>query len=207
MVTASSAPPVMLQSGDRMTRIEFHRRYCELPDIRAQLIEGVVYLSSPLRANFHGDQHALVLAWLGVYWEANPETVRVSDNASVFLDADNEPQPDASLRYIRGQTSLTEGGYIAGAPELIVEVAASSVSIDLHDKLNAYRRNGVREYIVWRVLDQAIDWFRLHEGAFDRVEPDEQGLIGSEAFPGLRLNVAAMLAEDVAGVLKTQRDG
>ncbi len=196
----------MLQSGDRMTRVEFHRRYSQLPDIRAELIEGVVYLSSPLRANLHGDQHALVLGWLTQYWEQHPDTVRVSDNASVFLDADNEPQPDASLRYIGGQTSLTEGGYIEGAPELIVEVAASSVSIDLHDKLNAYRRNGVQEYIVWRVLDQSIDWFRLREGAFERVEPDAQGLIASTVFPGLRLNVPAMVAEDVATVLKTQRE-
>lgn len=205
MVTASRSTPVLLQNGDRMTRVEFHRRYSELPDIRAELIEGVVYLSSPLRANFHGDQHALVMGWLTQYWEQHPDAVRVSDNATVFLDADNEPQPDASLRYVSGQTTLSEGGYIEGAPELVVEVAASSVSIDLHDKLNAYRRNGVREYIVWRVLDQALDWFHLHEGAFERVEPDASGLIESDVFPGLRLNVAAMVAEDVAAVLRTQR--
>jgi Uma2 family endonuclease len=81
------------------------------------------------------------------------------------------------------------------------------VAIDVHDKLNAYRRNGVREYVVWRVLDHAIDWFRLREGAFERVEPDAEGLIASETFPGLRLNVPAMIGEDIAGVLKTQREG
>jgi Uma2 family endonuclease len=205
MVTASRSTPVLLQNGDRMTRVEFHRRYSELPDIRAELIEGVVYLSSPLRAREHGKPHALVMAWVGAYWEEHADECEALDNATLFLDTDNEVQPDAALRRLSGQSRLTSTGYIEGAPELVVEVAASSVSIDLHDKLNAYRRNGVREYIVWRVLDQALDWFRLREGAFERVEPDAGGLIASEAFPGLVLNVPAMVAEDVATVLKTQR--
>ena len=92
-------------------------------------------------------------------------------------------------------------GHLGGAPQLVVEIAASSVSYDLHDKKEAYRRNQVREYIVWRVLDQAIDWFRLEAGEYARVEPDERGVIESTTFPGLRLNVPKMLTGDLAGVL------
>lgn len=190
-----------------MTRVEFHRLYLQLPDVRAELIEGVVYVASPLRAELHGDPHALVMAWLGAYWEQHPDSVRVSDNATVILDNLNEPQPDASLRYRKGQAPVNKKGYIEGAPELLFEVSASSVSIDLHDKLTAYERNGVQEYVVWRVMDQAIDWFRLREGTFKKIEPSVSGIIESEAFPGLRLNVPAMIAEDVARVMATQRSG
>jgi Uma2 family endonuclease len=111
-------------------------------------------------------------------------------------------QPDACLwREEPGGPRLSEDDYIEGAPQLVVEVAASSASYDLHDKLRAYRRNGVREYVVWRVLDRAIDWFRLRAGEYARVEPDARGVIESEVFVGLRLNVAKMLAGDAAGVL------
>src|SRR5205809_705119 len=108
--------PVALESGDRLTRAEFHSRYCARPDIK----------------------------------KAEPGGPRLNDEDSV-----------------------------EGAPQLVVEVAASSVSYDLHDKMNAYRRNGVGEYIVWRVLDGAIDWFRWVEGEYVPVEPDAGGIIES----------------------------
>ncbi len=189
----ASVPP--LESGDHLTRVEFHRRYCAHPEIKkAELIEGVVYEASPTRVSVHGVQHARVMTWLGAYSARHPELL-LADNATVFLDADNEPQPDALLcRLEGGDPRLTEKGYLEGAPQLVVEVAASSASYDLHEKLRAYRRNGVQEYIVWRVLDGAIDWFRPHEGAYRRVEPDTEGFIESMVFPGLRLQVERMLA-------------
>jgi Uma2 family endonuclease len=192
----------VLESGDRLTREEFHRRYCERPDIKkAELVEGVVYVASPVRANAHGQPHAQVVGWLYTY-QAKTPGIWLEDNTTVRLDANNEVQPDACLwREEPGGPRLTEDGYIEGAPQLVVEVAASSASYDLHDKLGAYRRNGVREYVVWRTLDRAIDWFRLRAGEYVRVEPDERGVIESEAFPGLRLDVAKMLAGDAAGVL------
>jgi Uma2 family endonuclease len=87
----------------------------------------------------------------------------------------------------------------------VVEIAASSASYDLHDKKEAYRRNGVREYVVWRVLDEAVDWLRLEDGAYVRVEPSARGLIESATFPGLRLNVPKLLAGDLAAVLRAVR--
>jgi Uma2 family endonuclease len=194
-VPTSSVPT--LESGDRLTREEFHRRYCERPDIkRAELVEGVVYVASPLRSDVHGMPHADIVVWLGTYRSMTPG-VYLSDNATVQLDDKNEVQPDAILwREEPGGARLTEKGYVEGAPQLVVEVAASSASYDLHDKLGAYRRTGVREYVVWRTLDRAIDWLRLRAGEYVRVEPDERGLIESEVFPGLRLDVAKMLAGD-----------
>jgi Uma2 family endonuclease len=191
-----------LESGDRLSREEFHQRYLERPDIKkAELVEGVVYVASPVRADVHGEPNGFMTVWIGSYRARHPE-LRFGENATVRLDNRNEVQPDVYLlREVPGGPRIGEDGYIEGAPQLVVEIAASSVSYDLHDKKEAYRRNQVREYVVWRVLNQAIDWFRLEAGEYVRVEPDERGVIESTTFPGLRLNVAKMLDGDLAGVL------
>jgi hypothetical protein len=89
-------PP--LESGDRLTRPEFERRYQLMPHIKkAELIEGVVYVASPVRMANHGRPHAQIVGWLMVYSAATPG-VDLADNATVRLDIDNEPQPDALLR-------------------------------------------------------------------------------------------------------------
>jgi len=198
-----------LETGDRLTRAEFERRYQAMPHVKkAELIEGVVYMPSPVRLR-HAEAHGQVLVWLGVYAAATPG-VRLADNASLRLDLDNEVQPDALLRLdpaLGGRSYVSEDGYLEGVPELIVEVASSSASYDLHDKLRVYRRNGVPEYLVWRVDDDALDWFRLREGRYVPVEPDGEGVIRSEGFPGLHLRVEALLKGDLATLLATLRQG
>ena len=206
-MTETLQRPVMLESGDRLTRAEFHRRYCARPDIKkAELVEGVVYVASPTRFTVHGRQHGLAAGWLFAYAAVTPG-VEVGDNATVFLDGDNEVQPDVCLFRVApvGSARLTDDGYIEGAPELVMEVAASSASYDLHDKLRAYLRSGVQEYIVWRVLDAQIDWFRLRAGDYVRLQPDARDVIASEDFPRLRLHVPAILAGDRAAVLAALR--
>ncbi len=81
----------------------------------------------------------------------------------------------------------------------------SSASYDLHDKMEAYRRAGVEEYIVWQVLEERIDWFRLRAGRYERLSHDAHGIIASEVFPGLRLDIRAMLAGVRAAVLAALR--
>ena len=200
-MTLATTKPLPLHSGDRLTRAEFHRRYLASPTTRkAELVEGVVYVTSPVSAR-HAEPHGWMIGWLVAFKARHPD-IRLHDNATVYLDADNEVQPDACLwREEPGGPRLNDDGYIEGAPQLVVEVAVSSASYDLHDKLHAYRRNRVREYVVWRVEDEVIDWFRWREGAYERVEPDERGVIESETFLGLRLHVAKLLAGDLAGVL------
>lgn len=202
MATRTDAP-VFLESGDCMTREEFHRRYLACPDIKkAELIDGVVYVPSPVRFDRHSQPHFLVVGWLAMYVALTPDAQPGGDNATVFLDGGHEVQPDAFLwRPEAGGAYLNADGYLVGAPQLIVEVAASSVSYDLHQKKEAYRSNGVAEYVVWRVLDGAIDWFRLQDGQYVRIEPDAEGMIESAQFPGLRLHVPSLLAGNLAAVL------
>jgi Uma2 family endonuclease len=193
-----------LDSGARMTRFEFERRYeASPPKLKAELIEGVVYVASPVSLS-HGDEHFRLISWLGIYTARHPD-VAGSDNATIRLDLDNEPQPDAHLRYRASTQNRLVENYLEGPPELIVEIAVTSHSIDLHDKLAAYRRNGVQEYLVWRVHDRAIDWFVLKEGEYGRLIADERGVIHSTVFPGLRLAVQALIDGDMVTVLDEQQ--
>jgi Uma2 family endonuclease len=207
--TCDGAVPA-LENGDRLTRAEFERRYEAMPHLKkAELIEGVVYVPSPVRHRQHGSPHTHLIGWLFQY-AAHTPGVEVGDNSSVRLDLDNEPQPDA-LFFIDptcgGRVRISGDGIIEGAPELVAEVASSSVSYDLHAKLHVYRRNAVSEYIVWRVLEQAVDWFVLRDGHYERMPLDAQGLLRSEVFPGLWLDPAALLRGDLATVLAVVQQG
>ena len=149
------------------------------------------------------------MTWIGFYAAGTPG-VEFGDNGSIRLDLDNEPQPDAYLMIDSrhgGRARISDDDYIEGAPELIAEISASSVSFDLGRKLHVYRRNGVREYLVWRVQDQAIDWFVLREGQYERMTPGADGLLRSEVFPGLWLDASALLRGDLATVLARAQDG
>ncbi len=198
-------PP--LENGDHLTRAEFERRYAAMPHVKkAELIEGVVYMGSPVSLR-HSRPHAIVMGWLTTYSADTPGT-EVVDNTTIRLDNDNEPQPDASLLIqpqFGGQVTFDEDDYVDGAPELIVETAASTASYDLREKLVAYRRNRVLEYVVWRVDDRLIDWFVWNEGRYDRLEPSEDGTYRSRVFPGLTLNVPAAIDCDLKAVIDTQR--
>jgi hypothetical protein len=200
-------PP--LENGDHLDRIEFERRYNAMPHVKkAELIEGVVFMPSPVSFESHGEQHAHLMLWLGTYRAHTPGT-RVADNATVRLDMDNEPQPDALLliEHGRGGRTTITGGYVTGGPELACEVSASTVSIDSNAKLRAYRRNGVCEYLLWRVRDGAIDWFVLRGGQYVQLPADADGIVRSEVFPGLWLDVPALLRDDLPRVLAVLQQG
>jgi Uma2 family endonuclease len=199
-----------LENGDRLSRAEFERRYHLMPELKkAELIEGVVYVASPLRYNRHGRPHSAIMGWLAVYVAATPG-VELADNTTVRLDLDNEPQPDALLRLDEacgGRSQISEDDYVEGAPELIVEIAGSSASYDLHDKLHAYRRNGVREYLVWLVQETEFRWYVLEEGEYRQRQSDSFGVSSSPFFPGLRLDVRALLRGEMQQVLTVLQEG
>jgi len=195
-VTRVSTP--VLVEGEHLDQPEFHRRYEAMPPgIKAELIDGVVYMPSPLGFD-HGDSHTATVYWLGHYESETPGT-QASDNATIILGRRSEPQPDASLRIrpeFGGRTSH-DGGYIRGAPELIVEVAKSSRYIDLGPKLGDYDRAGVPEYVVRALDPDDLLWFRRVDGSLARVSPYEDGIYRSEVFPGLWLDPLALFSGDL----------
>lgn len=193
--TEMDIPP--LENGDHLNQKTFHERYEAMPEgTRAELIGGIVYMSSPLKRP-HGKMHMRVSRWLLEYEEATPGTEGF-DNATIILGEESEPQPDLCLLIAhaeRGQTS-EEDEYIVGAPELIIEIASSTESIDLHRKRRDYEKAGVREYVVVLVRQARVSWFISRNRQFEELPLGADGIYRSEVFPGLWLDPAALLRLD-----------
>ena len=206
-LTVPHLPPV--EAGDHLNQATFHARYEAMPsDFCAELIGGVVFVPSPLRLE-HGVSHALVMGGLTHYWIATPGT-QVWDNTTAILGDDSEPQPGAALIIepgSGGQTSISEDGYATGPPELIVEVASSSESIDLHRKRRDYEQTGVLEYVVVVLRQGVVRWFVLQDGTYREVEADARGMFKSTAFPGLWLDAPALLQLDGLQVMAMLQQG
>ena len=195
----SDAPP--LQAGDVLSRAEFERRWDRHPEIKkAELIDGTVYLEMTVSLK-HGEAHGRLMTILGPY-AARTSNVQVLIDATVRLGAD-DLQPDVTLRRIDGGGSrVSSDGCVEGPPEFCTEVAVCSASYDLHQKKDAYRRGRVPEYLVWQVFEQRIDWWALDGEDYVALEPDANGIVESRVFPGLRLDVAALLAGEMSRALE-----
>ena len=206
MSVITSIPPLV--EGERLSREEFERRYRAMPLVKkAELIDGVVHMPSPVSQEGHGGPHFDVITWLGVYRALTPG-ISGGDNSSLRLAMDNEPQPDVSLfiHPLRGGQVRIEEGYIVGGPELVVEIAGTSAGVDRGTKWRLYQRHGVREYVIWLVEEGVVEWHILREGRYHLLAPVE-GLLRSEVFAGLWLDVAALVRGDLARVLSVVQQG
>lgn len=198
------SPP--LQNGDRLTAAEFHRRYKQHPEIKkAELVDGVVYMGSPVYAA-HGELHLSINFWIGMYLTKTPG-IRAADNLSVRLDNEDEVQPDVCVWSNAGTAQLTDQGMLIGAPDLVVEVAASSASYDLHQKLRVYQRSGVREYLVLLAYEAETRWYHLDEGVFHLLAVDGEGILRSRIFPGLWLRPSDLWGGDLAAIQALVQQG
>lgn len=187
-----SAGTFDLRDGVRMSRARFHRLYSLAPEkTRAELIGGVVHMASPLKYE-HGEIH-FSLGWLFCYYVGLTPGVGTSDNATVQLGDDSEPQPDGLLRILSefgGQSTISDDGYVEGPPELLAEIALSSLHLDLHAKRDEYSRNGVQEYLVLDLRDNRLHWFDLKENL--ELQPDADGIYRIQTFPGLWIDADAV---------------
>jgi Uma2 family endonuclease len=173
------------------------------PPLENGLIDGIVYMGSPVRAKQHGIPEAFIHLWLGAYRIATPG-VEHATNSTVRLGLTDVAQPDGILRIDEdhgGASYLDEEGYIVRGPELVVEIAASSSNLDFWAKRDAYRRGGVQEYLLWRTEDREVDWWILEAGEY-RELPAAKGLLKSRTLPGLWLDRGALIAEDHARVMR-----
>jgi Uma2 family endonuclease len=199
--------PVELYTGDRMTQAEFHRLYEQTPeDFRAELIGGIVYVSSPLKLR-HGTNH-LPLGTLFFAYQGHTPGVECGDNTTVQLGELSEPQPDLYLRILPehgGQSRTTKDDYLAGAPELVAEIAHSSRAIDLHAKMLDYARYGVREYLVVCLREGQMRWFDLPSD--EELQADADGVLRVKVFPGLWVHAEALLAKDYGRLMATLQQG
>lgn len=181
-----------------------------MPDVKkAELVNGVVHIPSPVSIDAHGEQHFHFMGWLFTY-RAHTPGVQGGDNATLKLPIGmNQPQADACLRIkpeYGGQSSMKDG-YVLGGVELAGEISASTVSFDLNEKLAAYEANSVLEYVVWRVEDSEIDWFFLKAGVYHPMPLTKHGIYKSKVFPGLWLDSRAMIDGDLLKVLEVVQQG
>jgi Uma2 family endonuclease len=199
-------PP--LEAGDHLDQTTFHERYCAMPEnFRAELIEGMVIVPSPLRID-HGETHTAFQALLYGYKVATPGTNAV-DNVATILGEESEPQPDGAL-YVRpefGGQSQNVDGYVVGSPELLGEISSSSQAYDLHSKYRDYERSGVLEYVVILLREQSVRWFARRDDRFEPLTPDSSGVFRSQVFPGLWLDSAALFRDDGATLMETLQLG
>ena len=186
-----------LAAGQQMSRAEFHERYKEAPPhLKFHLIGGVVYMASPV-SPAHSFDCGLAGSWLGYYAFRTPG-VRIGHDGTLVLSDESEVQPDLMLLIDprRGGQTRIEGGYIAGCPELIIEVARSSRAVDLGPKLDEYEKAGALEYVVFTIDPDDIYWHARQEGKLVRIAPDADGLYRSVVFLGLWLDPIAWHADD-----------
>jgi Uma2 family endonuclease len=196
-----------LVEGQRLSRDEFLRRYEALPHLKkAELIGGIVRMPSPVSRD-HGTRDSRLRTWLGVYAAYTPGCEAAA--GSTWLMLEDAPQPDSDLRLLPecGGASRTQGRYVAGAPEVLTEVSLSSAAIDLTEKKKLYREAGVREYIVFLVAQSKLRWYRLAGNNYKMFAVPADGILRSQVFPGLWLDVGALLAGDMAGVLDVLHEG
>jgi Uma2 family endonuclease len=205
---ATRIPP--LSNGDRMNFDEFCRRWDATPNIKhAELINGRVYMNPPVNWDHHRLPTARILGWLAHY-EMETPGLELATDASVYLGPEDCVQPDAALRIqdkFGGSSQKQADGSLSGPPELIVEVAASSVAYDLHEKKDLYAANGVAEYLVWLVYDRRVVWFRLHTGVYEELPIERDGRIQSQVFPGLWLDSKSLLNDQKSKISAMLRRG
>jgi Uma2 family endonuclease len=200
-----------LVTGDRMSLEEFLCLWEELPDLKnAELIDGVVYVPSPLRLD-HTDRDSRIIWWLKQYEDATPGC-HSGNNVTWFM-LGSAPQPDAFLRILpeHGGQSLKEKRkekhYATGAPELAVEICLTSTEIDFGAKLRLYQRAGVREYITIEDFHNRLVWRLLENGVYVDQPVPADGIYRSHIFPGLWLDIAAFWADDGPKMLAALNTG
>jgi Uma2 family endonuclease len=195
-----------LEPGAQIDQPTFHARYQAMPShVKAELIDGVVFMSSPV-GKLHSRYQIKLASWLDAYEVATPG-VESLDNATHILGDKSEPQPDFCLRIIGGQTRETEDGYIEGAPELVIEVAVSTESIDLNRKRNDYDRHGVREYIVVAARERRVVAYVRRAARLVEQSMRQDAIHKSPQFPGLWLDSYALFRLDSAQMHKTLEQG
>ena len=180
-----------------------------MPEIKkAELIQSKVYMGSPVSSTRHAEPDNLIQGLL-FYYAQSVQGVIAATNATVRLGPDDVIQPDALLRKTPeagGRCRPDPKGCLVGPPELVVEIAATSASIDLHEKRDSCRRSGVQEYLVWETGGAVFHWWQLVEDDYVPIE-EAGGILGSVVFPGLRLHVPSLLARDARRALRELASG
>jgi Uma2 family endonuclease len=155
-------------------------------DQKADLIDGVIYMSSPEST----DANTLFvwLIWLISGFVEERELGEVFGSRVAFrLDEPQGPEPD--IAFVRtDRLHLVQRGFVDGPPDLAIEIVSpESVERDYVRKREQYRQAGVPEYWIVDEREQRIVLLRRSaSGAYREVKP-RKGVLHSKALPGFWL--------------------
>jgi Uma2 family endonuclease len=170
----------LLASGDRLSQAEFHRRYLQYPEsIRFELINGTVYRASPQRIP-HGKYTSRLASVLSFYEMQTPGVENTVDS-TVILGDKSEPR------------------------QMVIEIAHSTVAIDLHEKKSDYEQAQIGEYVVICVEEKKVYWFDSVSRRTKKLPSD--GVLRSRMFPGLWIDCPALFAYDTRRLIRVLNKG
>ena len=219
---ATGVPP--LRDGDRLDIDEFLRRYAADKVVySAELLQGIVHITRwrethdgeettvpPISAEGHSEPHASLITWFGNFAAATPGLKALSPITTILPSQTTGLEPDAVLRILPshgGAATVGADKFLHGAPEMLAEISFTSGARDFGKKFDAYQADEVPEYLVWRTAEKEVHWFALKRKKYVALQPHADGTLRSEVFPGLWLDVPALLAGDLAKVLATLQQG
>lgn len=155
-------------------------------DCKADVIDGVVYLSPPQTIEENDLVSWLCIA-LGTFVEELHLGLVTINKVAYRLDDANGPEPDVA--FIRAQRGdVIRRAYVDGPPDLAVEIVSpESVDRDYELKRRLYERFGVGEYWIIDPDESTALFLILESGAY--VEASLDGTIfHSRVLPGLTLD-------------------
>ena len=197
----------LLSPGDHMTLEEFLDRWNQMPDLkRAELIEGTVYMPSPVSLR-HMSLDSRVQGLCSLY-AMQTRGLQAGTNGTWLMAKSSAPQPDCSICILPefGGRLTVKDGLASGTPEFVAEVCHSSRAYDLGPKLALYQSAGVDEYLAVLVEGRRFEWRVLVNGSYELLTPDA-GVYRSRTLPGLWIDSTAFWNDDSPVLLQTLEQG
>ena len=140
----------------RFTRVEYEYLVEEgviAPDERVELIGGLLVARDRQR-----DTHAFGAEMAAAALQkAFGIGYRVRVQLPVALDDESEPEPDVSV--VRGSLAQADRT-LPSRPDLIVEVAESSLTFDRREKASLYARARVEDYWIVNLVSRVLEVHR-----------------------------------------------
>lgn len=177
------------------TRLMTIADYEALPDDgrRYELIDGDL-IEMPAPSLTHQRFSIRLAARLLQYAEENGLGEVIEAPFDVELPGPDVVQPDILFVSSARLDRLTDRRMVGG-PDLVVEIASpSTASHDLGRKRRMYRQAGVGEFWFVDLDARVVTVWRLVNGQYVEVVPDEGGRVHSAVLPGFSVAVAPLFA-------------
>ena len=154
-------------------------------DLRAEWANGEAIVMAP--ENY---DHVKIVQWLGSILEEFADQRGLGEvmvnNFESRLSAGSRRVPDIQF-VARAREHLIRQTYLAGAPDLAVEVVSpDSVVRDYREKFADYQQSGVAEYWIIDPRHERVDAYVLTEGTYKAIAAREGKLVSS-ILPGFFL--------------------